>query len=80
MTSLVSGYYDGKYNAERAIEEAYGPAGVILRAPAVSGRRTLPSGERNGSTPAVLCRSVPLCCLRFLTDECCSQGQSCRWT
>ena len=54
VRNLVSGYYDGKQNAEAAIAELYGDNGVVLRASAVYGKRILP-GKDGKTLPLDVC-------------------------
>lgn len=56
VRNLVAGYYDGKQNAEAAITELYGDNGVMLRASAVYGKRTLPG--KDGKTLRLDVRSA----------------------
>ncbi len=61
VRNLVAGYYDGKQNAEAAITELYGDAGVMLRASAVYGKRILPG--KDGKTLPLDVSSFAWCCL-----------------
>lgn len=58
VRNLVSGYYDGKQNAEAAIAKLYGDNGVVLRASAVYGKRILPG--KDGKTLPLDLLGVPL--------------------
>eukprot|EP01043_Picozoa_sp_COSAG02_P014965 COSAG02_NODE_625_length_19372_cov_14.475355_14_plen_197_part_00 len=65
VRNLVAGYYDGKQNAEAAITELYGDAGVMLRASAVYGKRILPG--KDGKTLPLDVSSFAWCCLLWTT-------------
>ena len=58
VRNVVSGYYDGKQNAERAIAEIYGENGASLRASAVYGKRILP-GEDGKTIPLHVRHAIP---------------------
>jgi nucleoside-diphosphate-sugar epimerase len=70
VRNLVAGYYDGKQNAEAAIADTYGESGVVLRASAVYGKRTLPG--KDGATLPLDVRLSP-----SATPRRCQRRSSC---